>query len=214
MTARESLASPPGRRSERQSYLFRRESAPFQEAGLTGPLAVVGGRGLPESLEPRLRRLFGPELVVLSDSLPGRRVVDAAPAKLFANSQRTVAAAAARVDVLLGESLLAQQSLRFERIERAFDRARIDAARGKLECKLAPRMLTARKQLESPRPELRFLLAGQASTASPASVFSAGPFRLGRSMSRSAVSSPRATPSFCLRNSRTLSRPWPIRSPL
>ncbi len=142
------LAAPSSlrrRRSERRSYLFRRESAPFEEAGLTSPLGPVGGRRIAETPGPRLRRLFGPERVVPSDRLPGRRAVDPAPAKLLVDAPGTVAAAEARADVLLGEPLLAQQPLRFERIEHAFDRIRPGAARGELERELAARVLTPRE---------------------------------------------------------------------
>ena len=205
MTARKSVISPPGRRSERRSYLLRRESAPFQEAGLTDPFAVVGGRRLAETPGPRPGRSFRPELVVLSDRLRGRRVVDAAPAQLLANAPGTVAAVEARADVLLGKPFLAQQPSCFERIEHAVDGVRAGTARDKPGRKLAARMLAAREQLESARPKLRILRVGQASTASPAS--SAEPLRAGRSKSRNAVSIVPATSPFCLRKSRTLSRP-------
>ena len=205
------MASSPGRRSERRSYLFRRESAPFQEAGLADPLAVVGGRRLAETPDPRPRRLFGPEPVIPFDRLSGHRVINAAPAKLLANAPGAVAATEARADVLLGKPLIAQQPLCFERIEHAADRVRAGAARGQSGCKLAARMLATREQPESPRPEIGALLADQASTASPTAW--AEPLRLGRSMSRNAVSIAIATSLCSLRNSRTLSRPWPMRSP-
>ena len=204
------MASPPRRRAERRSYLFCGESAPFQEAGLAGPLAIVGRRRLAETSGSHLRRSFGPVLVALSDRLPGRRVVDATPAKVLANAPGAMAAATARADELLGEPRLAEQPLRFERIEHAGDRVGTGAARGKLERKLAARVLPAREQIERPRPELRIALAAQASSASPAP---AAALRPGRSISRNAVSIALAMSSCSLRNSRTLSRPWPIRSP-
>ena len=124
-----------------------------------------------------------------------------------------MAAADPGIDVVPGESFLAEEILRFERGEHPLDRTRIAAARRELERELAACMLAAREQLEGSRPELRFVLAVQAPTASPASDFSADPLRPGRSMSRSAASTAWATSSFSLRNSRTLSRPWPMRSP-
>ena len=205
------MVSPPRRRSERRSYLFRGESAPFQETGLPSPLAVVGGRRIAETLRPGLRGPRGPVPVVLSDRLPGRRVVDAAPAKLVANAPGTVAAFAARVDELLGEPSFAQQSLHFQRIEHAFDRIRFGATRPELQRKLSACMLAAREQSESPPPDVGIILSGQASIASPAS--SAAPPCRGRSVFRSAVSIAPATSSCALRKSRTLSRPCPMRSP-
>ena len=116
------MASPPRGRSERRSYLFRGESAPFQETGLPGPLAIVFGHRLAEAPGPRLRRPFGPAGVVLSNCFTDSRIVDAPPAKLLADESGSVTAIAARTDELFGESLFAQQLLRFERIEHAFDR--------------------------------------------------------------------------------------------
>ena len=89
------MASPPRRRPERRSYLFRGESAPFQEAGLASPLPVVGGRRIAEAPGTRLRRAFRPVRVVLSDRFPRRHVADATPAKLLANARGTLAATAA-----------------------------------------------------------------------------------------------------------------------
>ena len=205
------MASPPRRRPERRSYLFRGESAPFQEAGLASPFPVVDGRRIAEAPATRLRRAFRPVRVVLSDRFPRRHVADATPAKLFANARGALAATAARANELLGEPLLAQQPLRFECIEHAFDPVRPGAARGELGRELAARMLTAREQPEGSLAKLRISLGGQASTASAAS--SAERLRGGRSRFRNAVSIAIAMSWCSLRNSRTLSLPWPIRSP-
>ena len=89
------MASPSRRRPERRSYLFRGESAPFQEAGLTSPFPVVDGRRIAEAPATRLRRAFRPVRVVLSDRFPRRHVADATPAKLFANARGALAATAA-----------------------------------------------------------------------------------------------------------------------
>ena len=89
------MASPPRRRPERRSYLFRGESAPFQEAGLASPFPVVDGRRVAEAPGTRLRRAFRPVRVVLSDRFPRRRVPDATPAELLANARGALAATAA-----------------------------------------------------------------------------------------------------------------------
>ena len=203
--------SPPGgRRSERRAYLFRRESASFEEARLTGPFPVVGGRRLAETPGALTGRPLGPERRRPVQGLPGRRGADAASAQLLANAPRAVATTEPRADVLLGEPLLAQKPLRLQCVEHPLDRRGIAASYHELGRKLATCVLAAREQLERPRPKLRFVLAGQAPTASTAS---SAPPRLGRSLSRSSVSIACAAFPFCLRNSRTLSRPWPMRSP-
>ena len=210
-SARESVASPPRRRPERRSYLFRGESAPLQKAGLADPFVVVGGCRVAEAPGTRLLRAIRPVRVVLSDRLPRRRIPDSALAELLANACGAVTATAARADELLGEPFLAQQPPCFECIEHTLNRVRSVAARGELGCELAAGMLPAREQPESPRSKFRIPLGGQASTASAAS----SPTGLleGRSRSRNAVSIAPAISSCSLRKSRTLSRPWPMRSP-
>ena len=195
----------PGRRSERRSYLFRGESAPFEEAGLADPLAVVGGHRLAETLAARSRRLLGPEPVVTLDGLLRRRSVDAAPAELLANPQGALTSFEARTHILLGESFVAEKSSRLQRIQHAFHLVLAGTARGKLDRQLRAGVLAACKQPEGARRELRILLAGQAPTA-PSGSF-AELLGAGRSMSRSAVSMACAMSAFCLRKSRTLSRP-------
>ena len=202
----------PGLRSEYRSYLFRGESAPFEEAGLPDPLAAVGGHRLAEALATRSRRLFQPEPVVTLGGLLRRCAVDAAPTELLANPQRPLTAIEARTHVLLGESPVAEKSPRLQRIEHAFHLVPAGTARGELGRQLRAGVLAAREQLQGARPELRILLADQASTAPSGSL--AELLGAGRSMSRSAVSMACATSAFCLRKSRTLSRPWPMRSPL
>ena len=205
------MASPLRRRTERRSYLFRGESAPFQEAGLAGPFPVVVGRRIAEAPGTRLRRAIRPMRVVLPHRLRRRFVRDAATPKLLANARRALAPTAARADELLGEPLLAQQPLRLERIEHALDRVRTSSARDELGRELAAGMLPARERPESPPSQLRIPLGGQASITSPAS--SATRLRGGRSSSRNAVSIAPAISSCSLRKSRTLSLPWPMRSP-
>ena len=205
------MALPPGGRPERRSYLFRCEPAPFEEAGLADPLAVVGGDRLPKSLRSRPRRVLAPELLIPVDGLLRRLIAYPPPAKLVANAPGAMAATEARGGVLLGEALLAQEPLRFQRVEDPVDFVNVSADGSELERELSAGVLAAREQLQGPRPKLPFVLTGQASTASPAS--SAARLRLGSSRSRRAVSIERAICSFSLRNSRTLSRPWPIRSP-
>ena len=203
--------SPPaGRRSERRSYLFRRESAPFEETRLPCPFPGVGGHRLAEALRALARRPPGPERRIPIQGLPGCLGTDAAPPQLLADEPRAAAPADPRPDELLREPLLVQEPLRLQRVEHPLDRRCIAAPRRELERKLATCVLAAREQLERPRPKLRFVLAGQASTASTAS---SAPPRPGRSLSRNSVSIACAASPFCLRNSRTLSRPWPMRSP-
>ena len=202
----------PERRSEHRSYLFRGESAPFEEAGLPNPLAAVGGHRLAETLATRSRRLPGPEFVVTLDGLLRRRSVDAAPAELLANPQRPLTAGEPRTHVLLGEPPVAEKSPRLQRIEHVFHLVLAGTARDELGRELRAGMLAARKQPEGARQELRILLADQASTAPSGSLSEL--LGAGRSRSRSAVSMACATSAFCLRKSRTLSRPWPMRSPL
>ena len=201
------------RRSERRSYLFLREAAPFEEAGLTNPLPVLGRHRLAEAPGPLLRRPLGPEPRGPVEGRPRRRTADAAPPKLLADAQRALAASDPGLDVVPGEPFLAEEPFRFERREHPLDLVPIAAARAELERELPPGMLAAREQLERPRPELRLAPVAQAPTASPASVLPAGSPRPGRSISRNAPSTACATSSFCLRNSRTLSRPCPMRSP-
>ena len=205
------MGLPPGGRPERRSYLFRGESAPFEEAGLAGPFAVVGRHRLAESLRSHPQRLFEPELFIPGDGLLRPFIADAAPAKLVANAPGAMAAAEARGDVLLGEALLAQEPLRFQRVEDPVDFVNVSAGGSELARELSTGMLATGEQLQGPRTKLPFVLTGQASTASPAS--SAARLRLGSSRSRRAVSTERAICTFSFRNSRTLSRPWPIRSP-
>ena len=173
---------------------------------------VVGGRRSAEASGTRLRRAFRPVRAVLFDRLPRHRFADPAPVKRLANAPGTLTAAEAGADELLRESLLAQQTLRFERIEHAFGRFRAEPSRRELGREFAARMLAAREQPERPLPQFRIPLVGQVSSASPAS--SGARFREGSSRFRSAVSIALAMSWCCLRNSRTLSRPWPIRSPL
>ena len=109
-------------------------------------------------------------------------------------------------DVLLGETLVAEEPLRFERFEHATDRFPAGPARRELECELAARMLSSCEKPQRPRADVRSALdAGQASTAPSAS--SGVALRPGRSNPRNAVSMASAMSSCCLRNSRTLSRP-------
>ena len=198
------------RRSERRSYLFRRESPPFEEASLPCPFPGVGGHRLAEALPAFARCPLGPERRVPVQGFPGCRGADAALPQLLADAPRAVAPADPRPDELLREPILVQEPLRLQRVEHPLDRRCIAAPRRELERKLATCVLAAREQLERPRPKLRFVLAGQASTASTAS---SAPPRPGRSLSRNSVSIACAASPFCLRNSRTLSRPWPMRSP-
>ena len=205
------MALPPGRRPECRSYLFRCESAPFEEARLASPFPVVGGHRFAESLRPHPRRVFEPEFVFPVDGILRRLVVDAAPAKLVPNAPGATAAAEARVDVLFGEALLAEEPLRLQRFQDSFNRANLAAACGELDGEFATGVLAAGEQLQGSRPKLRIVLTGQASTASPASL--AERLLPGSSMSRRAVSIEWAIGTFSLRKSRTLSRPWPIRWP-
>ena len=141
-----------------------------------------------------------------------RRCVDAASAQFLANRQGALTASETRTHILLGEPFVAEKPPRLQRIKHAFHLVLAGTARGKLDRQLRAGVLAAREQPEGARPELRILLTGQASTASSGSF--AELLGAGRSMSRSAVSMARATSAFCLRKSRTLSRPWPMRSPL
>lgn len=153
---------------------------------------------------PCLRSLCRPVLVVPTHCLPGRHVVDAPPAKVVAYAPGTVPSVAPRADELLGEPLLVQQPPGLECVEHSLYRIRIGAAAGELAGKFATRVLAACEQPESPRPQLRILFVGQASTASPVAAVT---FRPGRSRSRNAVSMEFATSLFSFRKSRTLSRP-------
>ncbi len=200
---------PSRRRPERRSYLFPRKSAPLEEACLADPFPVLGRHRFAEAPGALVRRPFGPEPRGPVEGLLRRCAVDAALPKLLADAQRAMAAADPGIGVVLGEPFLAEDPLRFERREHPFDRACIAAARGEFEREFAACMLAAREQLDRPRPELRLVPAAQAPTAFPAE-----PSRPDRSLSRSAASIACATSSFCLRKSRTLSRPWPMRSPL
>ena len=201
------------RRSERRSYLFRRESPPFEETSLPCPFPGVGGHRLAEALPAFARRPLGPERRVPVQGFPGCRGADAALPQLLADAPRAVAPADPRPDELLREPILVQEPLRLQRVEHPLDRRRIAAPRRELERELSACVLAAREQLERPRPELRIVIRDQAPTASPAPACSTEPLRPGRSRSRSAVSTACAASSCCLRNSRTLSRPWPMRSP-
>ena len=198
---------PSRRRPERRSYLFPRKSAPLEEAGLTDPFPVFGRHRFAEAPGALARRPFGPEPRGPVEGLLRRCAVDAALPKLFADAQRAAAAADPGIGVVLGEPFLAEDPLRFERREHLLDHACIAAARDELERELAACMLAAGEQPDRPLPELRLVLAAQAPTASPAPAFPAEPSRPDRSLSRSATSIACATSSFCLRKSRTLSRP-------
>ncbi len=133
------------------------------------------------------------------------------PSERLADTPGTLAATAARGGELLREPLLAQQALRFERVEHALERIRPGAARGEPVRELAAGMLPAPEQSERPLSQLRVNPGGQAPIPSPAR--SAARLREGRSRSRNAVSIVLAISLCSLRKSRTLSFPWPMRSP-
>ena len=175
-----------------------------ESAGIAAPKRLMRSRDARSDQNPGSRSMAS----------PGRLGADAALPQLLADAPRAVAPAGSRADVLLGEPLLAQESLRLQGIEHPLDRHRVAAPRGELERELSTCVLAACEQFQRPRPELRIVIADQAPTASPASARFTEPLRFGRSMSRSVASIARATSSCSLRNSRTLSRPWPIRSPL
>ena len=149
--------------------------------------------------------MFDPEVRILPERLVCRGPIDSAPAQLLSYSTRAVSEAEAGVDELLGEPRLAQEPLRFERVEHAFDRAIVAPGRSELEREFAAGVFAASEQLQGARPDRLVVLGGQASTASPA--FSAESRRPGSSRSRRVVSIARAACSCSLRKSRTLSRP-------
>ena len=166
---------------------------------------MARGHRVAEASCPRARRLLDPEARILFDRLVCRNLIDSALAQLLSNSTRAVSEAEAGVDEPLGEPRLAQEPLRFERVEHAFDRGIVAIDRGELERELAAGMFAASEQLQGARPDRLVLLGGQASTASAG--FSAESRRPGISRSRRAVSIACAACFCCLRKSRTLSRP-------
>ena len=149
--------------------------------------------------------MFDPEVRILPERLVCRGPIDSAPAQLLSYSTRAVSEAEAGVDELLGEPRLAQEPLRFERVEHPFDRGIVAIGRNELERELAAGMIAASEQLQGARPDRLVVLGGQASTASPA--FAAESRGAGSSSSRRAVLIARAVCACCLSKSRTLSRP-------
>ena len=192
------------------------ESSSLQEACLARSFLYILGPLRAESLVAGGKRAFTPALPVRLDVLRGEVVADASFPQLVTNLQWTLPARRPLDYEALRETSIGQQILGLQRIQRVADEIFGESAHRELAPELGARVLAARQKcgrLVADRFP-RFVQASASSVASASSTSSAAAGVRDRSLSRSARSMAAALSGCCFRYSRTLSRPWPMRSPL
>lgn len=192
------------------------ESALLEKSHLSGSISYILGRLASEALVPHGERPVAPALPVGIDVARRHVVVDATLTQLVTDLQGTVPSLDPLHYEILCETFVGQEILGLERVQRLADEVLRESPRGQLAAQLGARVLAAREQcrrLVTNRLAV-FVQASASSAASTSSASSAAEGVRARSLSRSAPSISLAVSTFCLRYSRTLSRPWPIRSPL
>jgi hypothetical protein len=123
----------------------------------------------------------------------------------------TVTPADSVVNIGLGVTLVALQAFAGQVRHDGFYGAVRKTAQCKFSDQFLPAVLPPRQQVECTFPD-RLLVVAQASTSSASSVSLAA--RSGRTLARMAASISCAVSGCSLRKLRTLSLPWPMRSPL
>jgi len=198
-----------------KSNMILFESTLYQKTRLARSFSNVLRALGSKSLEPRGKRPLAPALPVGIDGSRCQIVTDASLPQFITNFQRTLPTCCPMNDETLCESLVGQEILGLERVQHIADKRARKAPQRELAVKLGARVLAACEYCDRLFADclLRLVQASASSVAFASSTSSAAPLR-GSSMSRSALSSSWAMAGFCLMNSRTLSRPWPIRSPL
>ena len=189
------------------------EAALVQKAHLARTLACIGRGGVAEALAPHLARRAAPSRGVQVEKLGSQRVAHAAAPQLVADLERSLPTSGPLGDEALGEAPIGEEIARFELVECRGDRRGGKAPRRELASELLARVLAAREQRLRLVKYLARLVAQASASSTCASSAAAGAGRPS-SFSRSAVSICLAMSGFCLRNSRTLSLPCPMRSPL
>jgi len=144
------------------------------------------------------------------------RFADAALLELLADPPRAVAALDAAAGVALGIALVALQVLGGERLDAGLRLLGSEAALAELAPQLGLRVLTARQQGQGGGAAVAGLarVLPQASTSSASASAAGAAATSGSARARMAASISRAISVFSRRKLRTLSLPWPIRSPL
>ena len=196
--------------------MFLLESSLLQEARLARPFLDVLGALRAESLVAEGQRALAPALPVRLDELCRQGVADASFPQLVTNLQWTLPARRPLEYEALRETPIGQQVFGLQRVQRVADEIFGESADRELAPEFGARVLAASQKcgrLVADRFP-RFVQASASSAASASSTSSAAAGVRDRSLSRSARSMPAAVSGCCFRYSRTLSRPWPMRSPL
>jgi hypothetical protein len=101
--------------------VFLLESALCQEAGLARPIPYVLGPCATEPLVPHGQRPFAPASPIAIDVLRRQVALDAPLAQLMTDFQRTVSSCGPLQNEVFRESLVRQEVLGLERIQRFAD---------------------------------------------------------------------------------------------
>ena len=196
----------------------------FEESSLPGAVAILPGWVPGKLPPPGCLRARTPIRIGEHHGVAGKGVFHPALAKLLTNAHRPVTAASSRLGILLRESLIRERAIVLQVIEHRHDLLRVEVVPGELSAQLLARMLAPSQELERlaanllAAPGVRATAArfAQASTsASSASSVAGGDSTLGgvSTLARSSASSLSETSGCSFRYWRTLSRPWPMRSP-
>ncbi len=196
-------------RFEEASNLVGAESPILQESRLPSSLVMTVGHRLAKALAPHPGNLGDPVEGALIEISFDETRFDPTLTKLVADPSRPVPLCDPTLHERLGKSRVAKQPLPLELGENPVNVSTIKTLALELPGELGPRMLASREQAQGLSPHL---VAGlfQASASSTSALGAGAP----RTTSRIWASILCATSGLALRYSRTLSRPWPMRSPL
>ena len=135
------------------------------------------------------------------------------PAQLFGNLQWPLATLAPAAHESLHETFIREQSLGLQLVEHLLQQPGIGPGTGEFASQLGTAVLPPRQQVHGPAAQ-GGPLAAQAWASSPPGTGSASSGSTwGRTLARISASMRSAMSGLSLRNWRTFSLPWPMRSP-
>ena len=157
----------------------------------------------------RILQLRLPKIGVIGQTVGDQRIRYTTLPQLGPDTQWSITALNALVDISFGISAIALQALPSQQVEHLADLIKIKTFASQLALQLLAGMLARGQQADRRLLDLRQLT--QASTSAASASRSAG---LGKTSARMRASISCAISGFSFRNRRTFSLPWPIRSPL
>ena len=198
------------------AYVRRIEAPVLQEARLTGAVSGVARRTT-EFLAACFQRELGPIVLGCRQRSLDQRALEAPFAEFERDAARSEAVAGARPGVGIGKTRVVLQAIGGEAVQGLGNGLPLDAARAELAFQFPAAVLAPRERADGEPAGVRPLVVVQASSsdstsASSSTLPAAGVFASAWARMLPSISC--ATAGLSFRNWRTLSLPWPIRSPL